>query len=57
MNKTVIITSAIVFGIGGGYIPFLWDDTDLFSAWSIVFGMIGGIFGIWIGSLLSRRIG
>ena len=56
MNKTIVLTCATIFGIAGGYIPFLWGDTDLFSTWSILIGMIGGIFGIWIASLIIRRI-
>jgi len=57
MNKTIILTCATIFGIAGGYIPFLWGDTDLFSGWSILMGMIGGLFGIWVGALINRRIG
>jgi len=57
MNKTIILTCATIFGIAGGYVPFLWGDTDLFSGWSILMGMIGGLFGIWVGALINRRIG
>ena len=57
MNKTIILTCATIFGIAGGYVPFLWGDTDLFSGWSILIGMIGGLFGIWVGALINRRIG
>jgi len=57
MNKTIILTCATIFGIAGGYVPFLWGDTDLFSGWSILMGMIGGLFGIWVGTLINRRIG
>jgi len=56
MNKTILLTCATVFGIAGGYIPFLWGDTNLLGGWSILTGMIGGIFGIWVGVLISRRI-
>ena len=57
MNKAVILLFATVFAIGGGYIPFLWGDTDLLGAWSIVLGTVGGVFGIFVGVLLSKRIG
>jgi len=57
MNKTIILTCATIFGIAGGYVPFLWGDTDLFSGWSILMGMIGGLFGIWVGAMINRRIG
>lgn len=57
MSKALILTSATIFGIGAGYIPFLWGDTDLFGGWSIVLGIIGGMFGIWVGILISRRVG
>lgn len=57
MNKTVLIVFATIFSIAGGYIPFLWGDTNLLGGWSIFTGTIGGIFGIWVGVLISRRMG
>jgi hypothetical protein len=57
MNKAVILISATVFGIAAGYIPFLWGETDLLSGWGILLGTVGGVFGIWIGVLISRRVG
>ena len=55
MNKTIILTAATIFGIAGSYIPFLFGDTDLFSGWSILMGMVGGLFGIWVGVWASKR--
>lgn len=57
MNKTIIITSATIFSIAGGYIPFLFGDTDLFSGWSILLGAIGGFVGIWVGVVIANRVG
>jgi len=57
MNKTLILTGAVLGGIGGAYLPYLWGDTELFSIWSIVLSTIGGIVGIWLGYLLARQLG
>ncbi len=57
MNKTIITFSAAVFGIAGSYIPFLFGVTDIFSGWSIFMGFVGGIFGIWLGVWISKRLG
>ncbi len=55
MNKTVLLLFASVFGILGGYIPFLFGDHDLLGGWSILMGMVGGLFGIWVGVWVSKR--
>ena len=57
MNKKVILFFATVGGIVGGYIPTLFGDTDFFSGWSILGGLVGGIFGIWLGVVVSKRLG
>jgi hypothetical protein len=33
----------------------LWGDGDFFSGWSIFFGLIGGLFGIWVGVKVCQR--
>jgi hypothetical protein len=57
MNKTVLMVFAGIFGIIGAYVPFLFGDTDLFGGWSIFMGMVGGLFGIWLGVWVSKRLG
>lgn len=57
MDKKIILLSASVFGIAGGYIPFLFGDKDLLDGWSILTGLIGGIVGIWLGAAASKRWG
>ncbi|MDB5167132.1 MAG: hypothetical protein JWN26_277 [Candidatus Saccharibacteria bacterium] len=57
MNKTIIITSATIMGLVGGAVPFLFGDTDPFSGWSIFIGTIGGFVGIWLGVVISNRVG
>jgi hypothetical protein len=57
MNKKALLLSATVFGIIGAYIPFLFGDTDPLGGWSIFGGFAGGIFGIWLGVVLVRRLG
>lgn len=56
MNKTVLLFFASVFGLLGGYIPFLFGDKDLLGGWSILMGLIGGLFGIWLGVWVSKRL-
>jgi hypothetical protein len=42
-----------VFGlIAGGYLPALWGASS-FSLSSILFSVLGGIAGVWIGTRLS----
>ena len=57
MNKKVLLFFATVFGIAGAYIPVLFGDTDPLSGWSILGSVIGGIFGIWLGVVVSKRWG
>ncbi len=43
-------------GVGiGSYIPLLLGDNDIFSVWSILGGLIGGIAGIWLGVKVSQN--
>lgn len=56
MYKLLVTLGAGIGGIAGAYLPTLWGDTDLFSGWSILFSVIGGLVGIWLGYLLAKRI-
>ena len=53
--KQIILLFATVFGIAGAYVPVLFGDNDMFSGWSIFLGLVGGIFGIWVGVVVSKR--
>lgn len=57
MNKKVLLLMATLGGIVGGYLPVLFGDSDPFSGWSILGGVVGGIVGIWLGVVLSKRYG
>jgi hypothetical protein len=57
MNKKVILFFATVGGILGGYLPVLFGDTELLDGWSILGGMVGGLLGIWLGVIISKRLG
>lgn len=57
MNKGLLTLMAGVFGLVGSYIPVLFGDTDLLAGWSIFGGVVGGLFGIWVGVKLAQRIG
>jgi hypothetical protein len=56
MNKTLLLIGATIFGIVGSYIPVLFGDNDILSGWSILGGMIGGFFGIWVGIKISKAL-
>ncbi|MCX6728284.1 MAG: hypothetical protein NTV39_00740 [Candidatus Saccharibacteria bacterium] len=55
MNKGVILLFATAGELAGSFAPMLFGDKDLFSAWGILGGLIGGIFGIWVGVVFSKR--
>ena len=57
MNKKVILLFATVGGIVGGYVPVLFGDNEFLDGWSILMGIVGGIFGIWLGVVVSKRLG
>jgi len=55
--KQLILLFATVFSIAGAYVPVLFGDNDMLSGWSILGGLVGGIFGIWVGVVASKRWG
>jgi uncharacterized membrane protein YfcA len=57
MNKKVILFFATVFSIAGGYAPVLFGDNELLDGWSILGGLVGGFLGIWLGVIVSKRLG
>lgn len=57
MNKKVLLFFATVGGIIGGYVPVLFGDNEFLDGWSILAGTIGSIVGIWLGVVISKRIG
>ena len=54
MNKGVLMLMAGIFGTLGAYIPIVlgWDPTG-FGGPSILGGLVGGLFGIWLGAKIS----
>jgi uncharacterized membrane protein YfcA len=57
MNKRIILLSATVFSGVGSYLPYLFGDNNLLDIWGILGGLFGGIFGIWLGVVVSKRLG
>jgi hypothetical protein len=57
MNKTIILLFATIFELAGNFLPTLFGDQDFFSVWGILCGVIGGFFGIWVGVVVSKKIG
>ena len=53
--KALIYMSVLVFSTIGGYIPELWHQ-GFFSFESILGGIIGTAFGIWVAIKLSYYV-
>ncbi len=56
MNKFIIGIGMFVGSTIGSYIPALWGGSVL-SFTSIVFSVIGGLVGIWLGYRVSKYLG
>jgi hypothetical protein len=57
MNKNIILFFTVVFELVGNFAPMLFGNNDIFSGWSILGGLIGGLFGVWVGVVVSKRVG
>jgi len=57
MNKKIILLFATIGSIAGAYIPMLFGDKELIDGWGILMGVVGGIVGIWLGVVVSKRWG
>jgi hypothetical protein len=55
VNKGVILFFAIIGELVGSFSPMLFGNNDIFSVWGILGGLVGGIFGIWVGVVVSKR--
>ena len=56
MTKFIIGIGMFVGSTIGSYIPALWGGSVL-SFTSIVFSVIGGLVGIWLGYRVSKYLG
>ncbi|MFA7319121.1 MAG: hypothetical protein WC022_00780 [Parcubacteria group bacterium] len=54
--KALIFFGMIVGSYAGSFVPLLWGES-VFSMVSILFGGIGGFFGIWLGYRAAGMIG
>ena len=53
MNKKAIYFGMFVGSMVGGWVPAIWH-AGMFSLWSIVLSMVGGLAGIWVAWRLGR---
>ena len=53
MGRSLIGLCATAGLFVGGYVPLLWGASSL-SLQSIVFGVAGGVAGVWLGARLSN---
>jgi hypothetical protein len=47
MDKKVVMLGMVIGSTIGGYVPTFFG-VDAFSLWSIFWGGVGGIVGIWL---------
>jgi len=52
MGRSVIGFGGFVGMTVGGFVPDLWGSSSL-SLVSVVFGLLGGIAGVWLGARLA----
>jgi len=59
MNKTIIMFFMVIFSILGGCLPMLFGGgvEDTIGGWGILGGLVGGLFGVWVGVVVSKRVG
>jgi len=57
MNKTVLMILATIGMTAGAFVPALWGDHDMFGVASLLLSMIGGFVGIWLGVVVSKKLG
>jgi hypothetical protein len=50
--RRVVGICAVVGLVAGGYVPTLWGASS-FGFQSLLFGVVGGIAGVWVGAKLS----
>lgn len=49
MSKKTVYLFATIGGFIGSYLPVLiFHDNNMFSAWSIFGGLVGGLGGVWV---------
>jgi len=46
-RKTLCYIGGGIGSTAGGYLPSLWG-TGIFSGWSILLSLVGGILGVWL---------
>lgn len=51
-SKQMIYLCVAIFSSIGSFLPAIWGDS-LFSVSSAVFGMIGGLVGVYVGYKMS----
>lgn len=54
-RKSIIYLSTLVGLTVGSFVPMLWGGS-LLGGMSVLFSTIGGIVGIWIGVVVSKRL-
>ena len=56
MSRKSIIMTAIVIGMSlGSFVPLLWGGS-LLGGRSVLFSMVGGFLGIWVGVKVAKAL-
>lgn len=56
MNKTIIMLGMGVGSTIGAVVPLMWGDANLMGGASIIWGLVGGVIGIWLGAKVSKAM-
>ncbi len=52
-NRSLYLLLGTIGSIVGGYLP-AWFGVSDFSPWTILWGTIGGVAGVWLGYKLAN---
>lgn len=53
--KIIIYVFVFIFSTIGAFIPVIMGIDNGIGGWSILGGLVGGLFGIWVGVKVAKR--
>lgn len=54
-KKSIIMTTTVIGMSVGSFVPMLWGGS-LLGGWSVLFSMVGGFLGIWVGVKVAKAL-
>lgn len=55
-KKFIYFTMTIGMTVGGA-LPMFFGDNSLLDGWTLLGGLVGGLFGVWVGVKLLKLYG